>query len=198
MNIQSIQNVQNAYPQPYTDDTIYYIGHGQLESSAANNSILHVISHELEHVAEFKNEAVREGSEIKEIDVSIQYEIRNGKLVAVSGETSATTQKKEPENKDSINDSVEISNEAISALEQLKELDPVKSSSPDVQSIEDKLQQVNLELERVDREKRISRSDENNEIEIQLQEERDRLERMIELEKVIHNNKNSHSIDVVI
>jgi|JI8StandDraft_1071087.scaffolds.fasta_scaffold124979_2 hypothetical protein len=77
--------------------SIGYIGHGQLESSPENFSILHVVSHELGHVQEFKNTAFRENADIAEIRVKINMEMReNGQLVAVSGETSATT-KKRPE-----------------------------------------------------------------------------------------------------
>lgn len=75
--------------------TIHYIGHGRLESSPENFSILHVVSHELSHVQEFKNEAFRENADVAEIRVKIDYEMReNGKLVAVSGETSAVTRKR--------------------------------------------------------------------------------------------------------
>ncbi len=75
--------------------SIGYIGHGQLESSPENFSILHVVSHELGHVQEFKNAAFRENADIAEIRVKINMEMReNGQLVAVSGETSATTKKR--------------------------------------------------------------------------------------------------------
>ncbi len=70
--------------------TIHYIGHGRLESSPENFSILHVISHELSHVQEFKNEAFRSGKDVAEIRVKIDMEMKeNGKLIAVSGETEA-------------------------------------------------------------------------------------------------------------
>lgn len=82
--------------------SIGYIGHGQLESSPENFSILHVVSHELGHVQEFKNEAFRQGADISEIRVKIDMEMRGGKLVAVSGETSATTRKRPEKEKDSL------------------------------------------------------------------------------------------------
>lgn len=82
--------------------SIQYIGHGRLESSPENFSILHVVAHELSHVQEFKNEAFRENADVAEIRVKINYEMReNGKLVAVSGETSAVTKKRPDEEKDS-------------------------------------------------------------------------------------------------
>jgi hypothetical protein len=81
--------------------SIQYIGHGRLESSPENFSILHVVAHELSHVQEFKNEAFRENADIAEIRVKIDYEMKeNGKLVAVSGETSAVTKKRPDENND--------------------------------------------------------------------------------------------------
>lgn len=78
--------------------SVHYIGHGRLESAPENFSILHVISHELGHVNEFKKEAIRENADIAEIRVKIDYEmLENGKLVAVSGETSAVTRKRPEE-----------------------------------------------------------------------------------------------------
>jgi hypothetical protein len=78
---------------------IQYIGHGKLESSPENFSILHVVSHELGHVQEFKNEAFRENRDITDIRVKIDWEMRpNGQIVAVSGETSATTRAKSEKN----------------------------------------------------------------------------------------------------
>ncbi|WCL49023.1 hypothetical protein [Leptospira sp. GIMC2001] len=84
--------------------SIGYIGHGKLESAPENFSILHVVSHELGHVQEFKNQAFRDNSDITEIRVKIDMEMKeNGKLVAVSGETSATTRSKpEKSNSDSL------------------------------------------------------------------------------------------------
>lgn len=73
------------------DQTIHYKGHGQLESSPASLSVLHVISHEMGHVAEFRSQAHRDGAEIRDIDVDIRYEIRDGRLVAVGGETKVTS-----------------------------------------------------------------------------------------------------------
>jgi hypothetical protein len=74
--------------KPRENDTIYYIGHGLLEKASSNNSIMHVISHELDHVAEFKSQAIKDHAEIRSLDMKIDYEYRNGKMVAVSGETS--------------------------------------------------------------------------------------------------------------
>lgn len=89
-------------PTSISSETLAYIGHGQLESSPASTSVLHVIGHELDHVTEFRNDAIRDRAEIHSIDMKIDYEFRNGKLVAVSGETSATIRKKQ-DDKDSEN-----------------------------------------------------------------------------------------------
>ena len=87
------QNQSQLYSQkPRENDTIYYVGHGQLEKASSNTSIMHVISHELDHVAEFKSQAIRDRAEIRSLDMKIDYEYRNGKLVAVGGETSVTTE----------------------------------------------------------------------------------------------------------
>jgi hypothetical protein len=80
-----IPDISNSIHQ----NRVHYIGHGQLESSSENLSALHVISHELAHVAEFKSEARRLGMDISDVKVHIHYELRDGKLVAVAGETEA-------------------------------------------------------------------------------------------------------------
>ncbi|MFB5650775.1 hypothetical protein ACE5IS_09035 [Leptospira wolffii] len=89
--------IQSSLPERPKDTSVQYIGHGQLESSPQSTSVLHVISHELGHVAEFRNEAIRDRAEIRSMEVSIHYEMRDGKLVAVAGETRATTVKKSEE-----------------------------------------------------------------------------------------------------
>lgn len=73
------------------DRRVNYVGHGQLESAPESLSALHVISHELGHAAEFKNQAFREGRDIQSVQVKINYELRDGRMVAVSGETHAVT-----------------------------------------------------------------------------------------------------------
>jgi ABC-type phosphate transport system auxiliary subunit len=144
--------------------SIHYIGHGRLESSPENFSILHVVAHELSHVQEFKNEAFRENADIAEIRVKIDYEMRpNGKMVAVSGETTAITQKKnesdsnnslfepytkEKKNSDSsINESKEEkSDENKASQEKMKELNLISRKD----KLEAKLAKVESELNNLD------------------------------------------------
>jgi hypothetical protein len=76
------------------DSEILYKGHGKIESASESSSIIHVISHELEHVAEFKAEAKRDQVEIRSIDMQIHFEFRDGRLVAVGGETRMTSAEK--------------------------------------------------------------------------------------------------------
>lgn len=78
--------------KPKADETVYYVGHGKLEKSPASTSVMHVISHELDHVAEYKSKAVRDHLDIRSLDMKIDYELRNGKLVAVGGETTVTAE----------------------------------------------------------------------------------------------------------
>ncbi len=106
MNLGIIQSSLLERPK---DTSVQYIGHGQLESSPQSTSVLHVISHELGHVAEFRNEAIRDRAEIRSLEVSIHYEMRDGKMVAVAGETRATTVKK-PEKETSKTQELETSN----------------------------------------------------------------------------------------
>ncbi|MCW7501695.1 hypothetical protein ND806_15725 [Leptospira sp. 2 VSF17] len=82
------------------DRRVNYVGHGQLESAPESLSALHVISHELGHAAEFKNEAFREGRDVQSVQVKINYELRDGRMVAVSGETHAVTRPKSQSEED--------------------------------------------------------------------------------------------------
>lgn len=93
MKIEDI-SYSDAY-LPLQDSRIYYKGHGQTESSSEQNSALHVIAHEMQHVAEFKAEALRDKVEIRNIDIDINFEMRNGKLVAVGGKAKMTAEKEE-------------------------------------------------------------------------------------------------------
>jgi hypothetical protein len=90
--------VQSLFNSNYFDGSIHYRGHGKLESSPAGKSILHVISHELGHVSEFRSKALREGAEVRSVDVGIHYEIRDGRLVATGGETRVTSAVKKDSN----------------------------------------------------------------------------------------------------
>ncbi len=100
---------------PNFDERIYYRAHGNLESSPASFSVMHVIAHELRHLAEFRAKAREENAEIHNEDIDIHYEIRNGRLVAVGGVTRVITAKKSKEsednlsNKNIIQDTVEFS-----------------------------------------------------------------------------------------
>ena len=82
--------------RPLEDSELHFKGHGKLESASESSSILHVISHELGHVAEFKAQAIRDKTEIRSIDMKIQFEFRDGRLVAVGGNTKMTSVEKNP------------------------------------------------------------------------------------------------------
>jgi len=99
INNTSYQSQLSSQKLNEKDTSIQYIGHGQLEKSPASTSIMHVISHELDHVAEFKSQAIRDKAEIRNLDIKIDYEFRNGKLVAVGGETSVITEAKQQTSK---------------------------------------------------------------------------------------------------
>lgn len=119
----------------YKNHNVHYIGHGQLESSSENFSTLHVISHEMNHVSEFKSEASKLNMDIANLEVHVHYELRNGKLVAVSGETEATYL---PKNKDEVKDSY------ISYSNLNQETDSFKKEKTD--KLENKLNEVELDL----------------------------------------------------
>ncbi|TGM08949.1 hypothetical protein EHQ76_03095 [Leptospira barantonii] len=128
------------------DESLHYIGHGQLESSPASTSILHVISHELGHVAEFRSEAMRDSAEIRSLDMKIHYEFRNGKLVAVSGETQATTVKKSEDSP--------RKNEITPQENSIKEESPKKEEKPEASKVnlEDKEKEILSEIRRIESE----------------------------------------------
>lgn len=77
-------DISNNVPQK-----IQYRGHYGIESAAPSTSTGHVVLHESRHIREFKAEAAMEGKEVINEQIRIQYEFRDGKLVAVSGEATA-------------------------------------------------------------------------------------------------------------
>lgn len=144
MNLGAIQSSIMERPK---DSSVQYIGHGQLESSPQSMSVLHVISHELGHVAEFRNEAIRDKAELRSLEVSIHYEMRDGKLVAVAGETRATTVKKSEESSDKVSQYGADSDTRADRKEEPKLKTPEKSNL-----ISDKEWEIMSELRDIDRE----------------------------------------------
>lgn len=151
MNVGAIQSAVLERPR---DTSVKYVGHGQLESSPQSTSVLHVISHELGHVAEFKSEAIRDKAEIRSIDVSIKYEMRDGKLVAVAGETKVTSVKKAEESGKAIqelrndSDSIESEKNAKGNSEKSGRSEIITDREWDLMS---ELRQIELELGRLDK-----------------------------------------------
>ncbi|AAN47342.1 hypothetical protein RBB68_00660 [Leptospira interrogans] len=144
MKIGGEHKVQLGIPR---DESLYYIGHGQLESAPASTSVLHVISHELGHVAEFKSEALRDRAEIRSLNMKIHYEFRNGKLVAVAGETEVVTAKKSEE---TLRKDTETSQQ-----ESLKEKDFPKKEETSKTKSEDREKQILSEIRRIESELKI-------------------------------------------
>ncbi|ASV04906.1 hypothetical protein ACO2J1_04940 [Leptospira interrogans] len=144
MKIGGEHKVQLGIPR---DESLYYIGHGQLESAPASTSVLHVISHELGHVTEFKSEALRDRAEIRSLNMKIHYEFRNGKLVAVAGETEVVTAKKSEE---TLRKDIETSQQ-----ESLKEKDFPKKEETSKTKSEDREKQILSEIRRIESELKI-------------------------------------------
>lgn len=71
------------------NNRLAYKGHGQIEHASSNASVGHVMSHELRHLREFENKARAEGKEIRNKQIHVDFEFRNGRLVAVSGKATA-------------------------------------------------------------------------------------------------------------
>ncbi|AOP32518.1 hypothetical protein A0128_00665 [Leptospira tipperaryensis] len=168
------------------DESLHYIGHGQLESSPASTSVLHVISHELGHVAEFRSEAMRDRADIRSLNMKIHYEFRNGKLVAVSGETEAVTVKKSEEkpNKDELAESQTPKEKE--AVEREKKSEISKSE------LEDKEKQILSEIRKVESELKAFESEKDSEKEngisgtrkVELEERKRKLEMSLNQEKL--------------
>ncbi|EMJ98066.1 hypothetical protein [Leptospira alstonii] len=128
------------------DESLHYIGHGQLESAPSSTSVLHVISHELGHVAEFRSEAMRDRAEIRSLNMKIHYEFRNGKLVAVSGETEAVTAKKSEETPRKNEISQDESSKEKDTLKKEEKLSAFSAGS------EDREKQILSEIRRIESE----------------------------------------------
>ncbi|EMO40345.1 hypothetical protein [Leptospira noguchii] len=179
MKIGGEYRVQLGIPR---DESLYYIGHGQLESAPASTSVLHVISHELGHVAEFKSEAIRDRAEIRSLNMKIHYEFRNGKLVAVAGKTEVITAKKpeEPSHK----------NNEISQQDSWKEKDLPKKEETSKTKSEDREKQILSEIRRIESELKIFETKKNGEKEsdsirkTELEEKKRKLEMVLSQEKL--------------
>ncbi|XDD50362.1 hypothetical protein AB3N59_00630 [Leptospira sp. WS92.C1] len=184
MKIGGEHRIQLGVPR---DESLHYIGHGQLESSPASTSILHVISHELGHVAEFRSEAARDRAEIRSLDMKIHYEFRNGKLVAVSGETQAVTTKKSEESskKNEITSPEEFPKEKES-LEKEKKQDSLEVRLEDKEKqILSELQRIESELQRFESEPSAETDDHTGSTrKVELEEKRRKLEMALSQEKL--------------
>ncbi|TGK11002.1 hypothetical protein [Leptospira stimsonii] len=168
------------------DESLHYIGHGQLESSPASSSVLHVISHELGHVAEFRSEAMRDRADIRSLNMKIHYEFRNGKLVAVSGETEAVTVKKSED---------KSTQEKLAETETPQEKEKVekdKKAETSKSELEDKEKQILSEIRRVESELKTFESEKKSETEneirsarkVELEERKRKLEMSLNQEKL--------------
>lgn len=155
------------------DRRVNYVGHGKLESAPESLSALHVISHELGHAQEFKNEAFREGREVQSVHVKINYEFRDGRMVAVSGETEAVTKPK------------------IKVTE-----DPSLTPYSDGKTLKDLFQQK-VEEEKENKDHNLEKTDRNNPKEIQKRSYEKNLETKIkELETRLESEKSKKSSDI--
>ncbi|MFQ6112062.1 MAG: hypothetical protein ACE5LX_08560, partial [Nitrospinota bacterium] len=70
-------------------DKVYYKGHFGPESAVPSQSVSYVAQHELRHLQEFRSRALREGREVRNAHFSVDFEWREGRLVAVGGKAEA-------------------------------------------------------------------------------------------------------------
>ncbi|EKJ87141.1 hypothetical protein CLV96_1678 [Leptospira meyeri] len=187
------------------DRRVNYVGHGQLESAPESLSALHVISHELGHAAEFKNQAFREGREVQSVQVKINYELRDGRMVAVSGETHAVTRPHSQSEEDPA--LVPYSDgKSIKDLFQLKEDEDKKSKSmektkPDPKELVRKSHEKDLESKikeletRLETEKTKKSTDVHSEERLkEIESEKKRLEEEIRLIRVKEQLKETFAL----
>ncbi|WP_411824766.1 hypothetical protein [Leptospira sp. 'Mane'] len=147
----------------YTDRRVSYVGHGQLESAPETLSALHVIAHELGHAQEFRNQAFRDGAEVRSLDVKINYELRDGRMVAVSGETSAVTQKRKEK------DPQDSSLQPYSDGKSFQDIFSTQSKEEEEKKIKGK---DNDPIKRVEREKKVELETRIKELEVRLDSEK--------------------------
>ncbi|TGK03198.1 hypothetical protein EHQ53_07065 [Leptospira langatensis] len=188
MNLGAIQSSVIERPR---DTSVQYIGHGQLESSPQSTSVLHVISHELGHVAEFRNEAIRDNAELRSLEVSIHYEMRDGKLVAVAGETKATTVKKPEKDSSKGWELAEQSQSADKKPESAKNKEAENRSdliSDKEWELMSELREIDLELNRLDK-GQVSNEDRERKTEDDARRHMELVERKRKLEMALSQEK---------
>lgn len=175
------------------DTSVKYIGHGQLESAPQTSSILHVISHELGHVAEFRNEAIRDNAELRSVDVSIEYELRDGKLVAVAGETKATTIKKAEKEKPDLSTLNEVeggnSNKSADSAKKKEAASHSELISDKEWELMSELRDIDLELNRLDKTQVSSHEDPERKSEDEARRHMELIERKRKLEMALSQEK---------
>ncbi|EMK00417.1 hypothetical protein AB3N61_16805 [Leptospira sp. WS58.C1] len=174
------------------DNSVKYIGHGQLESAPQASSVLHVISHELGHVAEFRNDAIRDNAELRSIDVSIEYELRDGKLVAVAGETRATTVKKaekEKPNVSSLNEEGAKSNNSADSTKNKEAASHSDLISDKEWELMSELREIDLELNRLDKNQVSSHDNPERKSEDEARRHMELIERKRKLEMALSQEK---------
>lgn len=191
MNLGAIQS--SSMMERPKDTSVKYIGHGQLESAPQASSVLHVISHELGHVAEFRNEAIRDNAELRSIDVSIEYELRDGKLVAVAGETRATTVKKAEEKKSNLSS---LNEEEVGNTDKSVDQAKKKEAASRSNMISDKewelmseLRDIDLELNRLDKNQASSHDDPEKKSEDEARRHMELIEKKRKLEMALSQEK---------
>ncbi len=127
---------------------------------------------------------MRDRAEIRSLNMKIHYEFRNGKLVAVAGETEAITTKKSEE---TLRKDTEITQQ-----ESLKEKDFPKKEETSKTKSEDREKQILSEIRRIESELKIFETKKNAEEEkgfdsirkTELEEKKRKLEMVLSQEKL--------------
>lgn len=180
--------------RPLEDSELHFRGHGKLESASESSSILHVISHELDHVAEFKAQSIRDQTEIRSIDMKIHFEFRDGRLVAVGGNTKMTSVEKNKQ-REEVGNQLDLfpepitlsSKEILPSPEKISEESVLKEKlnliQNELKSILNKAYFKEVYLEESDKEKDFKKQASYREIRNRLQKELDELRRRVDAEK---------------
>lgn len=141
-----------------TDPVLYYkldLGEPGIATPArASESTLRVTSHELENLARFKSEALREGGYVVYSNISLNRQFKGSFLATVSGRTEATIVKPKSEEKLDVNGNTKnsalynVTNTSDNSTNTKDSIDKVEDKANDVErEVQRKLAQIERKLE---------------------------------------------------
>lgn len=132
-----------------TDPVLYYkldLGEPGIATPArASESTLRVTSHELENLARFKSEALREGGYVVYSNISLNRQFKGSFLATVSGRTEATIVK--PKNEEKLDVNGNTKNSALYNVTNTSDNNSTNTKDS-IDKVEDKANDVEREVQR--------------------------------------------------